>query len=239
MERKLRPPASVFQNTDGEPLAFHRLTFRIDDAVQAFEALHSLDPTSSRKDLLRNARLDRQGALAAVELAWLRPGNRKLPSWNNTVLGQLRIEGTTLVAEVNSAKRAKGIRAEIERRLGSGATFEHTVVTSIEKMLEEAKRRPSRDRERERERASMEEEEILSNPEIREQLVHTLDEHYERWVDDKLPALEGQTPRQAVKTAAGRAKVEALLAGMGRRRASGSLDLRPPVARIRKKLGLT
>jgi hypothetical protein len=105
-------------------------------------------------------------------------------------------------------------------------------------MLEEAKRRPRRDRERERERAGKEEEEILSNPEVREQLVRTFDEHYERWVDDKLPALGGQTPRQAVKTAAGRAKVEALLAGMGRPRASGSLDLKPPVARIRKKLGL-
>jgi hypothetical protein len=38
-----------------------------------------------------------------------------------------------------------------------------------------------------------------------------MEKHYEKWLDMKLPALDGKTPRQAVKNAAGRRKLEELL----------------------------
>ncbi len=35
--------------------------------------------------------------------------------------------------------------------------------------------------------------------------------HYERWIDEPLPVLDGKTPRQAAATVEGRAKVEELI----------------------------
>jgi len=39
----------------------------------------------------------------------------------------------------------------------------------------------------------------------------TMEEFVTRWVDEKIPALEGKTPREAVRTPEGRRKVEELL----------------------------
>jgi cellulase/cellobiase CelA1 len=41
-----------------------------------------------------------------------------------------------------------------------------------------------------------------------EQMLHA---HWQGWIDQKIPALGGQTPRKAVKTADGRESIEALL----------------------------
>jgi hypothetical protein len=38
-----------------------------------------------------------------------------------------------------------------------------------------------------------------------------MEDHYAKWPDLKLPALDGKTPRQAVKNAAGKRKVAELL----------------------------
>jgi hypothetical protein len=35
--------------------------------------------------------------------------------------------------------------------------------------------------------------------------------HYEAWMDEALPALKGQTPREAVRTKVGKEKVAALI----------------------------
>ena len=239
MARRLSPPIPILQNTDGEPLALHELTFRIESAAAAFEALYSLNVVRSREELLEGAKRDRAGALESVAFDWNRLGNERMKSWSNTVLGHLRIEGRRLVAEVNSKERADRLRAEIEKRLGGGVVFERALVTSPERMLEEERRRPGAARRSKRERQREEEEALLlSNPEVREQLERMLDEHYETWVDEKLPILSGETPREAVKTKAGRAKVEAILAGWESRPETGLPGRRPPVARIREKLGL-
>lgn len=51
---------------------------------------------------------------------------------------------------------------------------------------------------------------------MREHLAKVLGGHWSRWVDTKIPALDGKTPRQAVKTADGRESVAALLASAER-----------------------
>jgi len=49
-------------------------------------------------------------------------------------------------------------------------------------------------------------------PEVERELVQkVLDEHYRKWLDMPLPALDGKSPRQAVATARGRAQVVELL----------------------------
>lgn len=203
--RRLHPKIPILQNTDGEPLSLHKLTFRIEDAAAAFEALADLDIIESREELLEQAERDRSGGIVKAHISWQKPGNANMPSWDNTILGHLTIENRTLVVEVNSTKRAERIRKEIEKRLGSGVLYERSVITSPERMLEEGKRpKPDPDRDRKQ-------RDVMADPAVRSGVKRQFEAHYETWADRKLPALGGLTPRRAVKTADGRAKVEVLL----------------------------
>jgi hypothetical protein len=80
----------------------------------------------SKGDLLSEAEFDHDGKLRRVEFDWLKKGNRKISSWDNTILGSIKISRDSLVAEVNSEKRATRLHAEIEKRLGSSAVHQST-----------------------------------------------------------------------------------------------------------------
>ena len=62
--------------------------------------------------------------------------------------------------------------------------------------------------------------------------------HYAGWPDDPLPALDGQTPRDAVRTKKGRHAVEVLLKHLEHEeeRASGGAPFN--FAELREELGL-
>ena len=121
-------------NTDGDPFLFHTLTFRIESAEAAFEALASLAVGRSREELFDDAELDEGGKLRSVDFDWIREGNRKFKSWDNTILGHIKISAKRLIAEVNSENRAKRLRQEIEKRLGSPAVHESTIAQTLEEM---------------------------------------------------------------------------------------------------------
>ena len=230
--RRLRPRIPILENTDGEPLSLHKLTFRIEDAATAFEALVELDITESREKLLEHAERDRSGRLVKAHISWQKPGNAKMPSWSNTILGSLTIENQTLVAEVNSTPRARRIRKEIEKRIGAGVRFERDVVTSPERMLEDGKRpKPDPDRDRE-------ERELMADPAVRSAMKKQFEAHYEDWADRKLPALGGLTPRRAVKTAEGRAKVAILLDDAEEMTLLHDPTLRLDLDAVREELGI-
>jgi hypothetical protein len=78
-------------------------------------------------------------------------------------------------------------------------------------------------------------------PEVRNKLItEYMEQHAAKWPDMAIPALGGQTPRQAVKTAAGRLKVAALLRDFENLEAHKRQTGEPycDVARIRAELGL-
>jgi hypothetical protein len=230
--RRLHPKIPILQNTDGEPLSLHRLTFRIDDAATAFEALADLDIMESCEELLERAERDRSGRLVKAHIGWHKPGNAKMPSWDNTILGHLTIENRTLVVEVNSTQRAARIRKEIEKRLGSGVLYERDVITSPERMLEEGKR-PKPDPNRDREQRD-----LMADPVVRSAVKRQFEAHYETWADRKLPALGGLTPRRAVKTADGRAKVVILLDGAEEGTLLDDPTFRLDLDFVRERLGI-
>lgn len=73
------------------------------------------------------------------------------------------------------------------------------------------------------------------------QIAEMMEAHWTGWVDEKLPALHGKTPRQAVRTADGREAVEALLVDIERRKdAHGPREAlnREGVRQVRERLGL-
>ena len=78
---------------------------------------------------------------SAVDFDWLKKGNTKISSWDNTILGSIKISQSSLIAEVNSEKRAKRLRDEIEKRFGANATHQRTVAQTVDEMLAKSPRR--------------------------------------------------------------------------------------------------
>ncbi len=221
-------------NTDGDPLVFHTLTYRIESAEAAFEALAPLAVGRSKEDLLGEAEFGPDGKVLRVEFDWLKKGNAKMSSWDNTILGGIKISRDSLVAEVNSANRAERLRAEIETRLPS-AVHQSTHGQTPEEMLKNSPRQEAQ--------AKLDDEKVegmLRDPEVRKRMQESLQKQVEAWVHQKIPVLGGRTPLQAVRESDGREIVEALLLEWERRGEEGVYpgDIRPDINAVRKLLNL-
>jgi len=223
-------------NTDEEPLVFHTLKFQIESAEAALDALAPLAWGREKEELLEAAELDGNGKLRKVRFDWLTKGNRKMPSWENTILGNITISGRTLVAEVNSEKRAVRLRAEIEKRLGSSAVHKSTAMKPVEELLANPPKRKTSDK-----KFNEEEAEILRDPEVRKHLQESLQKMIEGWVHQKVAALGNRTPAQAVQDPDGKEIVEALLLEWERTADEGHFPggIRPDMNAVRKLLNLS
>jgi len=71
---------------------------------------------------------------------------------------------------------------------------------------------------------------------IQEEMIR---KQWEGWLDTRVPALGNKTPRQAARTAGGRERLEALLAGFERDAADGPSSVAGYLTAIRTALGLT
>lgn len=229
----LHPPAPVLQNTDGEPFEPTRLVYGLNVPVHvAFEKLRPLAELAgeSHIEAVEN-RPD--GLVAKVAFSWVKKGNRQHKGWSNTILGRIELDDGRLVAEVNSAGRAERLMREVDKRLGLGARLSEREAIDPESVLDEAEEDSPAD-------AETALEALQNSPEVRALLDDHLRKHWEGWIDTKIPALGGRTPRQAVKTATGRERVDALLASFERREPlAGMAEQRPHIARVRATLGLT
>lgn len=217
------PPRPLLRNTDGERIVFHTLTFRIPSPESAFEALKSLAFDESDLELLDTALFDNEGRLKSVSITWKGPANPAHKQWSNTILGHIGIRGDRLVADLNSAERAKLF---MERISGLYPEARHTGT-------EVRRNGPGAEIE------DLEPADLSDLPVLQELIRSILTEHYEGWPDESLPALGGRSPREAVKERSGREKVEALIAQLERDGQSASPPLDPSIPRmIRERLGL-
>ena len=228
------PP--VLCNTDGDPLLFHTLTFRIGSAEAAFDALAPLAVGRSREELLDDAELGEDGKLRKVNIDWIKEGNRRFKTWDNTILGHIKIFEGRVIAEVNSKNRAKRMRKEIEKRLGTLATHESTLAQTLEQMR---KNTPQDAAEAELHDAEM--EAMLADPEARKFLQATMQKQVESWAHEKIPVLGGRTPLEAVRDPDGKEMVEALLLDWERReeRNVSPNQIRPDFSALRRLLNLS
>ena len=220
-------------NTDGDPFVLHTLTFRTGSALAAFEALAPLARGISKTELLKGAKFDGDGALLGVELPWQKKGNRIHQDWDNTLLGQLSISGRSLVVDVNSEKRAAKIRQEIERRLGILVTHRKTVTQRPEAVLEKTKRRHTGNRSVSQPKSE--------EPAFTEEMQAEIQRQVENWIFQKVPALGGRTPLEAVGDPDGKEIVESLLLGWERQNETiaDPQVFRPDINAIRRLLQLT
>jgi len=227
------PP--VICNTDHELLEPHTMTFEVGSTQLAFDALCSLAVDVPKEELLEAAEYDAGGNLQSIEFHWLKRGNRKMKSWDNTILGRISLSGTTLIAEVNSEKRAVKLRKEIEFRLGLAVSHKSTVVMSCEELMEKVRRTDmAKLKEPQREQV-----ELLKDPQLREQLRDSIQKQVDLWIKMKLPALGGLTPLQAVRDTDGREIVESLVIDYERQlQTSFPEEVRPDMSFVRKRLKL-
>jgi len=221
------------QNTDGEPFLSHNIHFNTHSAQSTFDALAPLAWGVDKEELLEEAERNPDGSLRSIEFAWLKKGNKMHPTWESTVLGHLKITDKTLLVEVNSANRAKRIREEIEKRLGSQATHVGTETETPEQMMKQGKARNRAEEE-------IDQDDLMSDPEIRRQVEAEVQKQVEGWVRTKVPALGGRTPMQAVADPDGREMVEALLQGWERQNEvqTNAGIVRPDINALRRLLNL-
>jgi len=237
VDRLLHPRLPQLANTDGDPIEMISMTY--DLSIPAAEAFLRLKPLAALRgeEHVDDVTHDESGALVSAALSWIKAGNRKNKGWDNTILGTLRFNGTRLTVEVNSARRRDRIAKEIGRRLGASATLVETTSMDIAQALD------ARRAERAAGGAAATDEppaaaEAARTPGIAAIEAEFMQRHWDAWVDQKVPALGDKTPRQAVKTAIGREKVEALLSEFAQESHHGRSGLRPDVGGIRRKLGL-
>jgi len=155
------------------------------------------------------------------------------------VLGSLSIEGAQLEVEVNSQSRAERIRGEIEKRLGGQVHYESCVTEPLEMALSPADPARLEDTEDQLGDSQQISNAIASRPEVREQLSEHMARHWEAWLDQPIPALRDQTPREATCTPLGRELLEAILHDYKlRNRDVPDAAFAPDVAALRLKLGM-
>ncbi len=234
-DRLQHPPLPALCNTDGEPMLMQKLIYDIPSAQTAFAALKQLCINSTEDELLADAEFTAAGRLRSVEFPWLKKGNAKHKSWDNTVLGNIKIKGRRLTAEVNSDERAQQLRRLIEKLLPQ-AHYKTSVIESPQAMLAQTGNQVETAQASQRRKKL---EELNSNPEVRAKTMELLREHYRQWPHEKLPILNDQTPLQAIKTKDGREKVEALLRDFELRNSHDNLLADPAIfAELRERLGL-
>jgi hypothetical protein len=225
-----QPPILI--NTDGDRLLMHTMTYRVESAQAAFDALASLAWGVTKEDLWEDAEFNADGTLARVEIVWGKDGNEKFKTWDNTTLGRLMIDGQEMVATVNSAERAQTLRGEIERRLGSLAVHQKTVRETPEELV---KARKLKDVEPVEESADS-----TLDPDLLREAQEMIQRQAEGWVTNPLPVLGGRTPLEAVGDPDGREMVEALLLEWDRNfeRSARPGSLLPDAGAVRRLLHL-
>jgi len=233
VEALANPKLPQLRNTDGDPIEMTTLTYEL--TVTTAEAAERLRPLATLNDDVHidGEMFNSAGALTAATLSWIiKAGNRKNKAWDNTILGNLRLDGSRLAVEVNSAKRRDRVAREIAKRLGFGARLTETKVTDLDSALKA--------RRATRHGASAAEimPEIERTPEIEALEADWSRKHWDAWIDTKIPALGSRTPRQAATTPRGRERLEALLSDYERSAERSRSAFVPDVAELRRILGL-
>jgi hypothetical protein len=210
----LRPRERELVEADGDEILFSKAVYRVVDHKALTTALRSC-PEMNEDDEEKH-------------YTWLRGA---VGEKGNTVLGNIQVEGAELALETNSKKRheqGKGMLAEL-----AGPALKHLRddFTTQQEMKRRAVTEP---------RAPEPVRDEIP-PEVRHKLIaEYMEQHTAKWPDMALSALDGQTPRQAVKSAAGELKVAALLRDFENIEAHKRQAGEPycDVARLRAELGV-
>ena len=234
----MNPKPPVLQNTDGEELIPTTLFYTLScTPAEAFDALASLN-LHEKAELLQQSTNDDSGSLVSIEFPWQKSGNAKNAGWNNTIMGEISINGEDLVVEVNSRERATSIKRRIAQRLRGRATLINEETEAAQDMIARKQADQHPQTLAQQDKVRKESEALMALPEVQEQMRRMSQEHWKNWLDTELPALRGQTPRQAATDPEGRERLQALLTDFeGKRTGNPLMD--PDIDELKRQLGLT
>ncbi|TAM61193.1 MAG: DUF2384 domain-containing protein [Rhodanobacter sp.] len=226
-EQLLYPSLPHLQNTDGEDTEFHKLVFHIDSAQQAFDLLGQADAQALGMHPLHDTvEHTADGELQRAQIDWLKTDEPAVDD-SHTVLGTLRIGDGKLTAEVNSRERADALTNIIGETLGTHARFRLDEVQTPEQALAA------------HDLAASPDDILQDDPDVQALLSDYLQRHYRTWIDTALPALQGRTPREAVRDTDGRDQVEALVQQIERHGEQQHPPMDASIVRmLRRQLGL-
>lgn len=212
-QRRARPP--VLHNSDGDLLVMCTETWRLlpGKRADAIERLGKLGLEAAPAS-----------GSATASFAWHRDNDDGV---SGTVLGHVNVDAETVILETNSKKRRARMKPRITKALIEVAVHSGSVEQSQKELLKRA--------------ASGAHAEPAAPPmNGPEAAVLRADaqSHYATWPDEKLPALNGRTPREAITTPAGKAQVAALLRDMEHQSHSTPMAGAYDFNLLRRQLGL-
>lgn len=197
VEEMGRTTTPVLQNTDGEALVPTRSTFALDNI--------GLAELRAALLALPDIEVDDEDDREPTRFVWLvdSPG-KDIP---NTLMGRLSLEDGKLETECNSRERDAALRRMLEKALGRRVRHETTEAEPLD--LESAMgggRSPRVGRGLDGPAATEPPEFAILERQFMGDLIR-------KWASESVPALEGRTPKQVVRSAAGRQKVIDLING--------------------------
>lgn len=195
LDRRAAIPPQL-RNTDGDPLLLTTDHFELEPAARAeIEArLAGMEGVEAE-----DAEGEPEPDVAVYVFA--SPGNRMHASWENTLIGRVCVEGAALRLETNSRERADALRARVES--ACEGLLRHRIREHSDPLSPPV-----------RSAAASAPPDEPPPPEAEQFILEFKRRHYAEWPDEALPALGGQSPREAVRTARGRDAVDVLLKDM-------------------------
>ncbi len=208
-------PLPTFANTDGDPLLLTTDQFRIPPGRR--------EEVEGRLGAGEGVEID-SAQSGGTRFTFTRPGNTRIKSWENTVVGSALISGDALRIETNSIRRADALRGRIEQACGDLIEHKGRVHSDPKALM---KKDPKRKRAVEK-----------TPPELIQYLLKARMQHMRDWVDESVPALGGLTPRQASADVKARRKLDILLKDFENREARHPREEQIDIGELRRILGM-
>jgi hypothetical protein len=207
------------QNTDGEDMLLTIDHFELKPGVRELlakrlAALEGVDPPAPDDP--------------DQTYVFTRPGNPMHRGWENTLVGRATLADGKLRLETNSIQRADALRTRIEDACGE------LVSHRLREHSDPLSGVPTRDNDR----GAISEDGDIPPDEVNRLLLDVKAKHYADWADHPLPALDDKTPREAVRTKAGREQVDLLLKDCENHEARLPEGQRFDFSSLRQELGL-
>ena len=175
------PSMPVLHTTSGEPMVFSKAVFDIIDRKVVMNGLINI------KDFEKEDN----------DFIWYAKRNKGSSA---TVIGRIEMKGNRLILECHSKKRLEKGKKLLIKALTDSLIHKNDIFQDPMEAMKDYKKKP---REKPEEEIPME---------IQQKLYRKfMDKHNKNWLKKKIPALNGKTPLQAVKTKEGRNKVIELL----------------------------
>lgn len=171
-----------------------------------------------------------EGDADATVITITKPGNARIKSWDNTVIGRIVVKRNRMMVESNSTRRADDLRSLLDAHLGELVRHRLREETSQMELLRRGAEGTSRPGSNTLPGNSREFASIAKD--FRER-------HMLAWLDDEIPALGDLTPREAAKSPRSRKSLELLLREFENHEARLPENERFDVNRLRIELDMT